>query len=169
MKHANTALNIVPTPFGDQADPIKNDDYSSQLRQLRQILGKRFKQISVRKFADAARIPNVAIAAIEANRRVLNDVDRENLEVFLGACWNTESHSWVCSRDYETPYTRFEYETHCRKVLNNPEWGKDYPKSLHEAIDELIGDLEVNEAVRVVIELRAKLRGISKTLKDKQK
>jgi hypothetical protein len=105
MKRANTALNIVPTPFGDQADPIKNDDYSSQLRQLRFILGKKFRQMSVKVLAESARIPGVALMGVEANRRVLNDVDRENLEVFLGACWNAESHSWVCSRDHETPYT----------------------------------------------------------------
>jgi hypothetical protein len=168
MKHGNTALNIVPIASDEQTEKIENDDYSGQLRQLRLILGKNFRQISVRALADASGIPCLAIQSVEAGRRVLNEVDRESLKTFLGAYWSTESHSWVCSRDNATLYSRTEYVTHNSKMLNDSNLIKDNLKGLHDAIDKSLINLEMKEAVLVLIQLRAKLHEVSKNLQDKQ-
>src|ERR1700740_3127611 len=88
---------------------IANDDFSSQLRSLRLLLGKNYKPISTTTLASISGVHATAIQAIEAGRRQLNDKDRENITQFTGARWNESTHQWAFAGNPELPYTRSVY------------------------------------------------------------
>jgi hypothetical protein len=90
-------------------DTIENDDFSSQLRSLRLILGENFRPISTAAFARLTRIPLLAVRGIEAGRREVNDDDRDAIDLLLGACWSSELHQWVCTEDSTRFFSRMEY------------------------------------------------------------
>jgi len=139
---------------------IENDDYSSQLRSLRFILGKNFKQLSTPKLAAMTGILATAIQATEAGRRQLNDEDRESIELRLGACWNQKLHKWVCARDNKVPYTRKEYEFFTTQTLPDPKFVRANLDNYHRAVDQLMGSLEPQEANIVLIRLSRALQQI---------
>jgi hypothetical protein len=141
-------------------DGIENDDYSSQLRSLRLILGKNFRPISTAKLASVTNIPPVSIRGVEAGRRQLNNEDRRNIQVFLGANWNHEFHRWSPTWDSEIAYTRAEYEAYQSQLLTR-EFSQKYQADFLQALDLVLGALEPKEANIALLKLFHELRRIA--------
>ncbi len=139
-------------------DGIENDDYSSQLRSLRLILGNNFRPISTAKLASISHIPAVSVRGVEAGRRQLNNEDYRNIEIFLGAHW--EFHRWVSTRDFEIPYTREEYETYQSQLLTR-EFSRAYQADFLQALDLVLAQLEPKEANTALLKLFHELRQIA--------
>jgi hypothetical protein len=142
-------------------DTIENDNYSSQLRSLRLLLGRNFRPISTAALASLAGIPPVSIHGIEAGRRKLNDEDRENIEIHLGARWNTQSHQWVYALDPETPYSRMEYETYSSQLITSHILSRENQDRFSEALDYLLTNLEGKEAALALFKLHRELLRIA--------
>ena len=120
-------------------DKIANEDFSSQLRSLRLILGRNFRPISTKTLASLTGIALVSIRAVEAGRRRLNEDDSFNIELLLGATWNAASGQWVAARD-QTPYTREKYEFHISQLVRGPELEylrAEYHKTVDQYLDRL--------------------------------
>jgi hypothetical protein len=129
-------------------DRIENDDYSSQLRYLRLLLGKNFKPISTEMLAAMAHIPPVSIRGVEAGRRVLNDEDRVNIEFWLGAKWNPESHQWVCSWDPagKIQFSRLEYDVYSNQLESGRTLQRSNEAGFFKALECFLNALGPKEA-----------------------
>lgn len=139
-------------------DTIENDDYSSQLRSLRLILGKNFRPISTASLAKLTAIPLVSIRAVEAGRRVLNDEDRDAIDLFLNARWDLESHRWVCAQNRHYEFSRIEYTTYSKHHMASRLAAiKEDEESISKAIDTLLSNLEDKDAVLALCKLHRKV------------
>ena len=120
-------------------DKIASDDFSSQLRSLRLLLGKNFRPVSTKTLASLTGIALVSIRAVEAGRRRLNEDDRWTIALLLGADWDPKSGQWIAFRD-QMPYTREKYELHKSLLLRGPDLEglrADYHKMIDEYLDGL--------------------------------
>ena len=121
-------------------DKVANDDFSSQLRSLRLILGKNFRPISTKTLASLSGIALVSIRAVEAGRRRLSELDRWTIQLQLGTTWNVESGQWVSARD-QMPYTREKYESHIDRFMHSSE-PEQLRANYHKTVDEYLDRLE---------------------------
>jgi hypothetical protein len=127
-------------------DEIQNDDYASQLRSLRFILGKNFRPISTAALAGITDVAQMAIRGVEAGRRVLNAEDRLAIDIHLGAVWDPESHQWVCVWEEEPgvrlPFTRQRYEFYCQQLIASRTLAVPNIRRLAEALNLLLYNLD---------------------------
>jgi hypothetical protein len=131
----------------DIVEKIENDDFSSQLRSLRLLLGKNFRPISTEGLAELTRIPLVAIRAVEAGRRVLNDDDRDAIDVSLGARWDPETHQWICAENPHFQFSRIHYMSYLKHHKAGRLSTLRQEEPLFTAIKILLSNLEDQAAV----------------------
>jgi hypothetical protein len=138
-------------------DTIENDDFSSQLRSLRLTLGKNFRPISTEALASLASVPPVAIRAVEAGRRALNDEDRDAINVSLNARWDSEWRRWVCAENPQIQFSRLEYTGYSTRRMTERLSALRNEAPVFKAIDILLNNLEDKEAVLVLCKLHRKI------------
>lgn len=143
----------------DDDHRIAPDDYSAQLRSLRLILGQRFRPISTKGLAELIGIPLVSIRAVEAGRRKLNDVDRLNIGLLLGATWDGKSGEWIALSD-RMPFTREKYERHQSYVMSAPE-AEQLRAEYHRLIDLFLDRLELQKRHLAVTKLSLGLQRLA--------
>jgi hypothetical protein len=142
-------------------DEIQNDDYASQLRALRFLLGKNFRPISTAALASLSGIDVIAIRGVEASRRMLNDEDRDAIDLRLGARWNPQLRRWV---DVENPQIFFSLQRYYayldqRKSARIQERKSKIP--IGDALDTLLSNLEDEEAVLALCKIHRLLCDIA--------
>jgi hypothetical protein len=142
-------------------DKIENDDYSSQLRSLRLILGKNFRPISTAALASLTGIDVVSIRGVEAGRRKLNTNDELAIAARLGTIWGRESHQWISVWAKGAPFSRLEYETYSDWLINSDTLIKENSDGVKKAIDCLLANLEAKEAALALILIGHKISEIA--------
>jgi hypothetical protein len=142
---------------------IANDDFSSQLRSLRLLLGKNYRPISTTTLASVTGVHATAIQAVEAGRRQLNDKDRENIADFAGARWNESTHQWTFVGNPELPYTRSIYEKLLKGgwVISGDRTEKN-AETLVKSIHTLLRVLRPRDAVLATRDLLFEIERIAK-------
>ena len=129
-------------------DKIANDDFSSQLRSLRQILGKNFRPISTKALASLSGIAVVSIRAVESGRRQLDALDRFIIELNVGTRWNPENGQWIdvrkSSAGEQTLFTREKYDSHIGQLRRGPELER-LREEYHTLVDQYLNRLESAE------------------------
>jgi len=141
-------------------DVVEDDDYSSQLRSLRLILGKNFKPISTATLAARAHLELVGVRGVEAGRRQLNFVDMAKIDFYLGALWNPNSHQWVCSWNLDVPFDRLEHEGYISRLESDLAQSNQVP--FLEALECLLAALSPKEANVTMFKLHRELLEIAK-------
>jgi hypothetical protein len=126
-------------------DVVENDDYATQLRNLRLILGKNFRPISTAALASLTGIKTVSIRGVEAGRRKLNTGDSLAITVRLGAWWHPESHQWVSVWDPEIPFSRLEYENYSNHQITHTSLAENKAGVL-KALDRLLDNVQPKAA-----------------------
>jgi hypothetical protein len=136
-------------------DEIENDDYASQLRSLRLLLGKNFRPISTDALAELTNIPVVSIRGIEAGRRQLNDDDRLALDIHLGAYWDLKSRQWLCvwqeQKGVPLPFTRQKYEVYSAGLIESRTLVRPNITRIGKALQLLAYNLEEKQAAVALI------------------
>ena len=74
-------------------ETIDNEDFGSQLRALRFLLGEKYRRISSETLAAMVHIPPASLRGVEAERRRLNEEDRNQFAVYAGAVWNEDTRN----------------------------------------------------------------------------
>jgi transcriptional regulator with XRE-family HTH domain len=143
-------------------DEIENDDYSSQLRSLRLLLGKNFRPISTASLASLSGIDLVAIRGIEAGRRKLYAEETLNIAHRLGAFWDAESHQWVTAWDYKIPFSRVQYEIYSKRLINSETEVAETKAHIFKNITTLLDGLEAKEAMFVLMQIHWRVCDIAK-------
>lgn len=133
-------------------DQIENDDYSSQLRSLRLLLGKNFRPISTAVLASLTGVNPGAIRGIEAGRRSLYVEELFNIAHRLGAFWDNESHQWVTAWDHKIPFSRLQYEIYSDRLTNSERDLAENRKRIVDCLDVLLDGLEPKEAMVVLMQ-----------------
>jgi hypothetical protein len=141
----------------NENERIENDDYSSQIRSLRLILGKNYRPISTTTFASISGIAEVSIRAVEAGRRKLNEQDRERITIYLGAQWDETLHNWVCSQNSKIPYTRKQYEAFNLQSLITSEQVKNKQAIFIKELNNLLGNLDPRDGYIALAQLQRML------------
>jgi hypothetical protein len=142
----------------DIIEKIENDDFSSQLRSLRLLLGKNFRPISTEGLAELTSIPLLAIRAVEAGRRVLNDDDRDAIDVSLGARWDPETHQWICAQNPHFQFSRIHYMSYLKHHKAGRLSDLRQKEPLYEAIGILLSSLDAQAAVLEICKLHRQIQ-----------
>jgi hypothetical protein len=142
--------------------PIENDDYASQLRSLRLILAEKYRPISTETLAAMTHIAPVSIRGVEAGRRQLNSEDRTNIEIYLGAVWDTESRRWVCSWDHRVEFDRLEYEVYSNQMDPGKTLARANYAVFARSLDYLFHGLKGKEATVALLKLHHQLLAIAR-------
>ena len=143
-------------------DNIENDDYASQLRSLRLILAENFRPISTENLAALAHIAPVSIRGVEAGRRQLNDEDRRNIEIYVGARWDEKSHEWVCASNPDVPFDRVEYLVYSANLESGRALTRSNQGPFSKALEILLDALPAKEANATMLKLHHELLAIAK-------
>jgi hypothetical protein len=142
---------------------LANNDYSGQLRWLRLILGKNYRQISAETLAAMVHLKPVVIRGIEAGRRQLNNDDRAHLLVYLGTRWDTETHQWVCaSSNHKTvAFDGYAYQMHTQQADQAPALVEVQQPVVEEALRHLLKALSGRAAQVALIKVHNLLMSIA--------
>jgi hypothetical protein len=143
-------------------DEIENDDYSSQLRSLRLLLGKNFRPISTASLASLSGIDLVAIRGIEAGRRKLYSEEELAIGFRLGAFWDAESHQWVTVWDHKIPFSRLQYEIYFNRLINSETDLAENKAHVFEYLNILLDGLEAKEAMVVLMQTQWRISEIAR-------
>jgi hypothetical protein len=145
-------------------DRLANDDYSGQLRSLRLILGKNYRQISTATLAAMVHLDPVIIRGIESGRRLLNDADRAHIEVYLGARWDAKTRQWICAWSglKPIPYDRLEYHVYCSQQGETRNLVDSNLVVFDEALTTLLHALSAQAAQVALIKLHQQIVDIAR-------
>jgi hypothetical protein len=89
----------------------------------------------------------IAIRGVEASRRMLNDEDRDAIDVRLGARWDLQLHKWVCTEDPHIFFSLERYHYYLDQRMSDRIQKLKNKTLIEDALNSLLTNLEDIEAV----------------------